>query len=231
MVADANPDRVRPDGGARSFRALRWPNFLKPVRRGLASLGTRRNVEPDAPHRHPQPRRADRAGRRHPLPEPVPRRADRHARAEPAGAGPDHRRRYRRAGDASTPTRSRIDPDKLLELQAGQSGSPYRFGEGAADFPIDPERVAPLLRRLISPTRTRARIYDYGRHADPRFARPLHRAASIQSFDLPPLGEAKGVLERWWDALRLWYRRGELPVYEEIGSANGREYQRGRHRR
>src|SRR4051794_15792884 len=53
-----------------------------------------------------------------------------------------------------------IDPDKLLELQAGQSGSPYNVGEGAADFPISPERVAPLLRRLISPTRTRARIYD-----------------------------------------------------------------------
>ena len=32
-----------------------------------------------------------------------------------------------------------LDPDKLLELQAGQSGSPYRFGEGATDFPIDPE--------------------------------------------------------------------------------------------
>jgi two-component system sensor histidine kinase ChvG len=24
--------------------------------------------------------------------------------------------------------------------------------------------------------------------------------------------------------MRLWYRRGELPVYEEVGSANGREY-------
>ena len=24
--------------------------------------------------------------------------------------------------------------------------------------------------------------------------------------------------------MRLWYRRGELPVYQEIGSANGREY-------
>ena len=24
--------------------------------------------------------------------------------------------------------------------------------------------------------------------------------------------------------MQLWYRRGDLPVYEEIGSANGREY-------
>ena len=30
----------------------------------------------------------------------------------------------------------------------------------ALDFLINPERVAPVLRRLISPTNTRARIYD-----------------------------------------------------------------------
>lgn len=116
-----------------------------------------------------------------------------------------------------------IDPDKLLELQAGQSGSPYRFGDAATDFPIDPERVAPLLRRLISPTRTRARIYDNdgGLILD---SRGLYMRGLIQTFDLPPLGDEKGILERWWDAVRLWYRRGELPVYAEIGSANGREY-------
>jgi two-component system sensor histidine kinase ChvG len=34
----------------------------------------------------------------------------------------------------------------------------------------------------------------------------------------------KGLLERWWDKVNLWYRSGELPVYDEIGSANGREY-------
>ena len=115
-----------------------------------------------------------------------------------------------------------IDPDKLLELQAGQSGSPYSVGEGAADFPINPERVAPLLRRLISPTRTRARIYD------PDGAlildlRGLYTRGQVQSFDLPPPGR-QGPIERWWDAAKLWYRSGELPVYEEIGAANGREY-------
>ena len=115
-----------------------------------------------------------------------------------------------------------VDPDKLLELQAGQSGSPFSIGEGAADFPINPERVAPLLRRLISPTRTRARIYD----PDGTLildSRGLYTRGQIQSFDLPPLGETS-LFERWWDSVRLWYRSGELPVYEEIGSDNGREY-------
>jgi two-component system sensor histidine kinase ChvG len=116
-----------------------------------------------------------------------------------------------------------VDLDKLLELQAGQSGAPYRSSESATEFPINPERVAPLLRRLISPTRTRARIYD----TDGTLlldSRGLYMRGLVQSFDLPPLGEKKNVLERWWDAIKLSYRRGELPVYEEIGSANGREY-------
>jgi two-component system sensor histidine kinase ChvG len=116
-----------------------------------------------------------------------------------------------------------IDPDKLLELQAGQSGSPYSTHEGLSDFPIDPERVAPLLRRLITPTRTRARIYDN----DGTLildSRGLYMRGQIQSFDLPPLGDERTVLERWWDAVRLWYRRGDQPLYEEIGYGNGRRY-------
>jgi len=50
-----------------------------------------------------------------------------------------------------------IDVDKLLDLKPGESfGVPDEY----ADFPINPERVAPILRRLILPTKTRARIYD-----------------------------------------------------------------------
>jgi two-component system sensor histidine kinase ChvG len=116
-----------------------------------------------------------------------------------------------------------VDLDKLLELQAGQSGAPYRPSESATEFPINPERVAPLLRRLISPTRTRARIYD----TDGSLildSRGLYMRGLIQSFDLPPPGQKKSIFERWWDAVKLWYRRGELPVYKEIGSANGRDY-------
>ena len=53
-----------------------------------------------------------------------------------------------------------IDPDKLLELQTGESYGPPEEMLSALDFPINPERVAPVLRRLVSPTKTRARIYD-----------------------------------------------------------------------
>ena len=62
------------------------------------------------------------------------------------------------SASASVDTNSiTIDPEKLLELQAGQSITPVPNDEDL-DFPIDPDRVAPVLRRLISPTRTRARL-------------------------------------------------------------------------
>ncbi|WP_375705383.1 stimulus-sensing domain-containing protein, partial [Bartonella sp. AA86SXKL] len=53
-----------------------------------------------------------------------------------------------------------IDTQKLLELQAGESVTPAPQSTDSWDFPINPEQVAPLLRRLITPKTTRARIYD-----------------------------------------------------------------------
>src|SRR6202045_4726699 len=52
-----------------------------------------------------------------------------------------------------------IDPDRLQDLKPGEIyGAPDEYS--GLDFPINPERVAPVLRRLISPTKTRARIFD-----------------------------------------------------------------------
>ncbi|HSM19176.1 MAG TPA: stimulus-sensing domain-containing protein, partial [Hyphomicrobiales bacterium] len=53
-----------------------------------------------------------------------------------------------------------IDPERLLELDTGESLAPIEEGLSELEFPINPERVAPILRRLILPTGTRARIYD-----------------------------------------------------------------------
>src|ERR1700704_3007483 len=52
-----------------------------------------------------------------------------------------------------------IDPERLLDLQPGETYDP-EDNLSALDFPINPERVAPVLRELVSPTNTRARIYD-----------------------------------------------------------------------
>ena len=55
-----------------------------------------------------------------------------------------------------------VNPDRLLELQGDGTVSPLSYFDPTLEFPINPERVAPLLRNLITPTRTRARIYDQG---------------------------------------------------------------------
>jgi len=117
-----------------------------------------------------------------------------------------------------------IDPEKLLELQAGETYGPAE-DYSALEFPINPERVAPLLRRLISPTNTRARIYDRdgGLLLD---SRTLSISGEILRFGLPPLTQQPQInpVRRAWRRARLWFRSGGLPVYREIGAANGKQY-------
>ncbi len=119
-----------------------------------------------------------------------------------------------------------IDPEKLLELQAGETYGPAE-DYSTLEFPINPERVAPLLRRLISPTNTRARIYDRdgGLLLD---SQTLRGTGEILRFNLPPLTQQQpqiNPLRRAWRQARLWFRSGGLPIYREIGAANGKQYQ------
>ena len=95
-----------------------------------------------------------------------------------------------------------IDPERLLELQAGESFGPSDESLSGIEFPINPERVAPVLRRLVSPTKTRARIYD----RDGVLildSRNLYGRGDVLRFDLPPPNaEGPGLMERAFIALR-----------------------------
>jgi len=117
-----------------------------------------------------------------------------------------------------------IDPDRLLELQAGQSYGPTDDALSGIEFPINPERVAPVLRRLVSPTKTRARIYD----RDGVLildSRNLYGRGDVLRFDLPPpTAEKPGIMERTFIAIRRWFGRGDLPLYKELGPENGKGY-------
>ncbi len=117
-----------------------------------------------------------------------------------------------------------IDPEKLLELQAGESIGPSSDQLDNLDFPINPERVAPVLRRLISPTRTRARIYD--RDANLLLdSRHLYSRGQILRYDLPPVEEEEpDFLERVQKFLFDLFRNRELPVYKEQPGGNGAAY-------
>ncbi|MET2829492.1 sensor histidine kinase [Mesorhizobium shangrilense] len=114
-----------------------------------------------------------------------------------------------------------IDPEKLLELQAGESLGPGSDQLDNLDFPINPERVAPVLRRLISPTRTRARIYD--RDANLLLdSRHLYSRGQILRYDLPPVEEEQpDLVERIQKFIFDFFRNTELPIYHEQPGGNG----------
>ena len=128
------------------------------------------------------------------------------------------------AASASVDTNSiTIDPEKLLELQAGQSITPLPNDEDL-EFPIDPEKVAPVLKRLISPTHTRARIFD----ADANLlldSRHLYAGGQILRFDLPPVN---GNEISAWERLSVWFNKllqqGDLPLYKEVPGGDGSIY-------
>src|SRR6266853_147734 len=112
-----------------------------------------------------------------------------------------------------------IDPDRLLDLKPGESYGGQDEYSGLV-FPINPERVAPVLRQLISPTKTRARIYDPngGLILDSR------NLSDVLRFELPP-PSSPGLAERTIIAIRTWLNRGDLPLYRELGPENGNGYQ------
>jgi two-component system sensor histidine kinase ChvG len=116
-----------------------------------------------------------------------------------------------------------IDPDKLLELQTGESYGPVDESLSALEFPINPERVAPLLRRLVLPTRTQARIYD--REGTLLLdTRNLIGRGDVLRFDLIPVDDRPSRTERAWIAIKNWFGRVNLPLYRDLGPENGKGY-------
>jgi two-component system sensor histidine kinase ChvG len=117
-----------------------------------------------------------------------------------------------------------IDPDRLLDLKPGETFGPSDDALSGLDFPINPERIAPVLRGLISPTKTRARIYD----RDGVLildSRSLYGRGDVMRFELaPPSAGTPGIAERATIAIRTWLNRGDLPLYRELGPENGKGY-------
>ncbi len=92
-----------------------------------------------------------------------------------------------------------IDPEKLLMLQAGESTI---SGDEDTEFSINPARVAPLLRRLVTPTRTRARIFDQDGELLIDTA-AMYSRGDILRFDLePPKSQDDTLISRTWDVVK-----------------------------
>src|SRR5947207_4871709 len=109
----------------------------------------------------------------------------------------------------------KLDPERLMELQAGQSYRPGDEGFSALEFSINPERVAPVLKALVSPTKTRARIYDRDGMLQ-LDSRNLDMRGDVLRFELPPPdAERPGLFERTTIAVGKWLGPGGPPPLRE----------------
>lgn len=115
-----------------------------------------------------------------------------------------------------------INPERLLQLQDDGTVRSLSYFDPTLEFPINPERVAPLLRNLITPTRTRARIYDKGGllilDSENIYARGMSRSRG----DTP--AESGFFLLDWWNAVIAWVPGDNYPKYQDYGPDEGGRY-------
>ncbi|KFC64414.1 Sensor histidine kinase ChvG [Devosia sp. LC5] len=116
-----------------------------------------------------------------------------------------------------------VNPDRLLQLQGDGTVSSLSYFDPTLEFPINPERVAPLLRNLITPTRTRARIYDQGGlmilDSDNIYARGEVIRQIIETKKADDF-----FLWDWWNAVLSWVPGDNFPKYQEYGVDEGMRY-------
>lgn len=116
-----------------------------------------------------------------------------------------------------------INPDRLLQLQGDGTVSSLSYFDPSLEFPINPERVAPLLRNLITPTRTRARIYDQGGlmilDSDNIYARGEVMRQIIETKQGDDF-----FLWTWWNSVLSWVPGDNFPKYQEYGVDEGSRY-------
>ena len=116
---------------------------------------------------------------------------------------------------------------------------PAAMGEGlllapddlpvSLELPFEPERVTPILRRLVQPTGTRARVYSRdgtfiadsrSRLRAERTPRDLLPPAATESLDL----RITRRLVEFITWCQSWLSPTNLPLYKDIGRANGSQY-------
>ena len=113
-----------------------------------------------------------------------------------------------------------IDPDKLLQLAPGESVEPSPSDEDATQFSINPALVGPFLHRLVTPTHTRARIYD----SDGRLlldSRSFSARGAVVRSDLPDVSEHRGFADWIVAHLRGLFLASTAPRAEDPWATNG----------
>ena len=119
-----------------------------------------------------------------------------------------------------------VDPEKLLQATPGPAAGaaqgqalppPSDEDLSAFEFSIDPSRIGPVLKRLVSPTGTRARIYDSAGV----------RVVDTRDMALPTGAERRGrgqpaaeqsTFERAWTSLKRRFAKPAAPAIDDSRS-------------
>jgi two-component system, OmpR family, sensor histidine kinase ChvG len=115
-----------------------------------------------------------------------------------------------------------IDPDAIPD----DPGTPNSFpddGLASLELSIHPEEVTPILRKLIQPTNTRARIYGRDGTLIVDTAQTLARWKAMRNEPTGSDGESPET-QNIWSRITRYFFREPLPVYQEIGTGNGMAY-------
>jgi two-component system sensor histidine kinase ChvG len=128
------------------------------------------------------------------------------------------------ASDARVETgRLVIHADSLPTAEEQQRAGQRDDGFAAMELSIRPERVAPIVRRLIQPTKRRARVYSRDGTLIVDSATLLKRG-QLSKYDPPNSDGSRPRTKNFWTRLKAWMIDQELPVYREIGNASGTLY-------
>ena len=117
-----------------------------------------------------------------------------------------------------------IDHERLLQMHQENALPSAEDEFGHLDFPINPEHAGPVLRKLVSRTKTIARLFDQEGVllADSNF---LYASGAVLKFELPPLVESQeSIFASWLNKAKDWFSATNYPLQEEYGAENGKEF-------
>jgi two-component system sensor histidine kinase ChvG len=127
------------------------------------------------------------------------------------------------AGSATVDTGSIvIDPDSLAATNDDTLPDSDQLSN--LDFPIDPDAVGPILKRLLANTTVRARIIDKDGIliVDSRF---LYGRGDIVQQDLPPIDAGNdNLITAWWNRFVAWTLNSDYPKQIEYSFDNGKDF-------
>ena len=125
-------------------------------------------------------------------------------------------------------TNINIDAEQLLESDIEGNRDFENSHIAALEFPIKPQLIAPVFRQLVRPTNTRARVYSLDGtlilDSDVFLTGGL---ASAKNISPASNNDKTGIWAQFQKELNTylaWFRGVELPLYRDIGDANGNAY-------